>query len=109
MSANPNALHTIGVVGSGAMGAGIAQIALTSGLKVLLHDTNAEALKKARNEIKARIERLVEKGSVSAELVERIDEQLVLANELAALAPAQVDCRTAGCKAVIVCRAGKNC
>jgi len=90
MSANPNALHTIGVVGSGAMGAGIAQIALTSGLKVLLHDTNAEALKKARNEIKARIERLVEKGSVSAELVERIDEQLVLANELAALAPAQV-------------------
>jgi len=90
MSANPNALHTIGVVGSGAMGAGIAQIALTSGLKVLLHDTNAEALKKARNEIKSRIERLVEKGSVPAELVERIDEQLVLANELAALAPAQV-------------------
>jgi len=90
MSATSNALHTIGVVGSGAMGAGIAQIALTSGLKVLLHDTNADALKKARNEIKARIERLVEKGSVPAELVECIDEQLVLANELTALAPAQV-------------------
>jgi 3-hydroxybutyryl-CoA dehydrogenase len=84
------ALHTIGVIGSGAMGAGIAQVALTSGLKVVLHDLNAEALKKARNEIKARIERLVEKGQIGTEVVARMDEQLVLAGELSAMAPAQV-------------------
>ena len=90
MNIDPNTLHTVGVVGSGAMGAGIAQIARTSGLKVVLHDVNAEALKKARGEIKARIERLVEKGSVSAELVEQIDERLVLASDITALAPAQV-------------------
>lgn len=90
MSSNLKSLHTIGVVGSGAMGAGIAQVALTSGLNVVLHDLNAEALKKARNEISARIERLVEKGQLSADVVKQIDERLILASDLAAMAPAQV-------------------
>lgn len=90
MSNNANALYTIGVVGSGAMGAGIAQVALTSGLKVVLHDLNAEALKKSRNEIKTRIERLVEKGQIAADFVSRLDKQLVLAGDVSAMAPAQV-------------------
>jgi 3-hydroxybutyryl-CoA dehydrogenase len=90
MSIDSKTLHTVGVVGSGAMGAGIAQVALTSGLKVVLHDSNADALKKARNEIKTRIERLVEKGLASAEIATRIDEHLVLAGDLLAMAPAQV-------------------
>jgi len=90
MNISSQSLHTVGVVGSGAMGTGIAQVALTSGLKVFLHDTNAEALKNAHAQIKARIARMVEKGIQPPEAVGRIDEQLVLADELSMLSPAQV-------------------
>jgi 3-hydroxybutyryl-CoA dehydrogenase len=34
----------IGVVGSGAMGSGIAQVAATAGHKTIVYDTNADAL-----------------------------------------------------------------
>lgn len=83
-------LHTVGVVGSGAMGAGIAQVALTAGLNVILHDLNGDALRNAAEQIKARIARMVEKGTVTDEVLNAVDERLVLAGELSALAPAQV-------------------
>ena len=72
---------TVGVVGSGAMGAGIAQVALTAGLHVVLHDSNPAALCKAREQIVAGVERLVQKGRVSADMVQRIDDHLVLGGE----------------------------
>lgn len=83
-------LHTIGVVGSGAMGAGIAQTGLTAGLKVILFDTNSDALKNARDQIKTRVERMVEKGKTTPAILASIDDQLVLASELTAMATAQV-------------------
>ena len=39
----------VGVIGSGTMGSGIAQVAATSGCKVSLFDTNKEALKKSKS------------------------------------------------------------
>ena len=39
---------TVGIVGAGAMGRGIAQIAAQAGSKVLLFDTQADAVAKAR-------------------------------------------------------------
>ena len=38
----------IGVVGSGAMGSGIAQVAATAGHPTVIYDTNATALEKAK-------------------------------------------------------------
>lgn len=89
---NPDSapLHTLGVVGSGAMGAGIAQTAVASGLKVILFDLNAAALRAARDQIVVRIERMADKGQVPSDLVKRLDEQLLLGDDLQALAPAQV-------------------
>jgi len=81
---------TVGVVGAGAMGAGIAQVALTAGLNVVLHDSNPEALSKARGQIRAGVDRLMQKGRVSADMVQRIDDHLVLAEDLSAVAPAQI-------------------
>src|ERR1700736_873625 len=90
MAVDPDRLHTIGVVGSGAMGAGIAQTALTAGLKVVLYDTNQAALPKARGEIKARIARQIEKGQLPASTAELADRNLILADGLTAFASAQV-------------------
>jgi len=54
--------ETIGVLGSGTMGRGIAQVAAQNGHKVVLVDINEEALKTASNSLRKIMERLVEKG-----------------------------------------------
>lgn len=52
----------IGIVGSGAMGAGIAQVAAQKGNDVTLYDTNKMALKRAKDSHLKILARLVEKG-----------------------------------------------
>jgi len=56
----------IGIIGSGTMGSGIAQVAATAGCTVKLYDTNTEALEKAKASLEKIMNRLIEK--------ERIDE-----------------------------------
>jgi 3-hydroxybutyryl-CoA dehydrogenase len=79
----------IGVVGAGAMGAGIAQIALTAGLDVVLFDANQAALPKAKADILARVARLAEKGSLAAGIAETAEARLTLAEKLGDLKDAQ--------------------
>ena len=66
----------VGVIGSGSMGSGIAQVAATAGHEVVLFDTNQDALEKAMNKLQKILARLVEKGRIdtptSAEIFGRI-------------------------------------
>lgn len=60
--------HTrIGVIGSGAMGSGIAQVAAMAGHQVFLHDNNPEALRRAKTNIQYFLDRSVKKDILSAE------------------------------------------
>lgn len=90
MSDQPEPLDTIGVVGAGAMGAGIAQTAVTAGLRVILHDASAAALAKARAEVHARLARLAQKGQITAAAAAEAEGRLTLAERLPELAPAQI-------------------
>lgn len=81
---------TLGVVGAGPMGSGIAQIGLTAGLEVVLFDLDADALAKARETVLGHIGRMVEKGKLEAGAVEACDARLKLASDLADFAPAEV-------------------
>src|SRR5688572_25752412 len=56
----------IAIVGSGAMGSGIAQVAASAGHQVLLFDTRLEAADKAIAGIGATYAKLVEKGRMAA-------------------------------------------
>jgi 3-hydroxybutyryl-CoA dehydrogenase len=56
----------IGVVGAGAMGTGIAQIAATSGHPVVVVDTNGAALARAASGLERAIQREIEKGRLDA-------------------------------------------
>jgi 3-hydroxybutyryl-CoA dehydrogenase len=56
----------IGVVGAGAMGGGIAQIALSRGHRVLLTDALAPAVARGRTQIEKNLAREVEKGRLEA-------------------------------------------
>ena len=60
-------IKTIGVVGAGQMGSGIAEVAVVSGLKVVMRDITYEAVGKGRTRIVSDLERRVEKGKLSAE------------------------------------------
>lgn len=64
----------IGVVGAGAMGNGIAQVAAQNGHKVYVYDTKVEALENAKSKLSSIMNRLVEKGKISQETaVDTID------------------------------------
>jgi 3-hydroxybutyryl-CoA dehydrogenase len=55
-------LRVLGVVGAGAMGRGIAQIAVLSGLQVLLYDNNPDAAAGVRGTLSGVFDKLVAKG-----------------------------------------------
>ncbi|MES1244678.1 MAG: 3-hydroxybutyryl-CoA dehydrogenase [Acidobacteriota bacterium] len=60
-------IQTIGVIGAGTMGHGIAQVAAQSGFDVLLVDVAPEALQRGMTQIGKGFERLVSKGKMAAE------------------------------------------
>lgn len=66
----------IGIIGSGTMGSGIAQVAATSGCKVKLYDTNQAALDKAKASLEKILNRLIEKGRIDAEEKNRIQSNI---------------------------------
>ncbi|MFM2201685.1 MAG: hypothetical protein RL040_885 [Bacteroidota bacterium] len=57
----------IGIIGSGAMGAGIAQVAAQAGHDVVVHDQQKTALDRAENALKNTLAKLLEKGKISAQ------------------------------------------
>jgi 3-hydroxybutyryl-CoA dehydrogenase len=58
-------IKTIGVVGAGQMGSGIAEVAIGSGLNVLMRDINESVLEKGKKRIENDFERRVQKGKMS--------------------------------------------
>src|SRR6476469_3256902 len=62
----PQVERPIGVVGAGAMGSGIAQVAAVSGHRVVLADADATAVQRARDGLAKTLAREVEKGRLPA-------------------------------------------
>ncbi len=58
-------IKTVGIVGAGAMGRGIAQIAAQAGLDVLLFDLNAQAIEAARENLRQMWGKMASKGKLS--------------------------------------------
>ncbi|HVY56463.1 MAG TPA: 3-hydroxyacyl-CoA dehydrogenase [Xanthobacteraceae bacterium] len=64
--ARPAAGVTIGIVGAGTMGCGIAQVAAAAGHAVLLFDANPNAVEQAVHSVGSIFRRAVERGKVAA-------------------------------------------
>ncbi|CAN0626302.1 3-hydroxybutyryl-CoA dehydrogenase [Burkholderia multivorans] len=60
------AIESIGVIGAGTMGNGIAQVAAVAGVKVTLVDVTDEALERGVAKLTSSLARLVEKGKLDA-------------------------------------------
>ena len=80
------AFKHVAIIGAGAMGRGIAQIAAQSGSQVWLYDTQAEAVHKARNSVFEQWDKMPEKGRLTAEAVNGHKSRLLAANSLQDLA-----------------------
>ncbi|WP_397361947.1 3-hydroxyacyl-CoA dehydrogenase NAD-binding domain-containing protein [Olleya sp. R77988] len=76
----------VGIIGSGTMGSGIAQVAATSGCKVKLYDTNQAALDKAKASLEKILLRLIEKGRINTSEKDRIQSNISYVNNLKDLA-----------------------
>ncbi|MDI3513025.1 MAG: 3-hydroxybutyryl-CoA dehydrogenase [Rhodocyclaceae bacterium] len=76
----------IAVVGTGAMGAGIAQVAAAAGHVVKLLDNRPGAAAKAIDGIRAQFGKLADKGRMSAEAAQDAGARLVAVEQLADLA-----------------------
>ncbi|MGU3522645.1 3-hydroxyacyl-CoA dehydrogenase [Enterobacteriaceae bacterium C23F] len=83
-------IRTVAVIGSGTMGAGIAEVAAMAGQQVLLHDISADAMTRAIAALRSRLEARVAKGKLSAEACERGLSRIVPVTDIAALAAADL-------------------
>ena len=64
-------IKTIGIVGAGFMGTGIAYSATLAGIKVLLKDVNLELAEKGKQKIESIYQRQIEKGKMEEKQMER--------------------------------------
>ena len=80
-------IQSTGIVGTGAMGRGIAQMAAQAGSQVILFDNQPQASEKAYAEICAQWDRLSEKGRMDAAEVTACKQRLGCASALDDLAP----------------------
>ncbi len=84
MSSNEAGIvEKIAVIGSGTMGAGIAQVCLQAGFAVTLQDIKAEQVASAQAQIARFIRRAAEKGQFSSEFAETAVGRLSVTTELA--------------------------
>ena len=80
----------VAVVGAGAMGGGIAQVAATAGHPVLLYDAEPSAPSRAKERIAGALARAVERGRVKPEERDRALGRITPCESLDRLAPASL-------------------
>jgi len=83
-------IRTVGVAGSGTMGAGIAIVAARAGFRTILYDTRQEALDRARQQTAGFFAKSVERRKLSQERVARILSDLSGTTDSGALAACDI-------------------
>jgi 3-hydroxybutyryl-CoA dehydrogenase len=84
------AIETVGVVGAGTMGHGIAQVAAQSGYRVTLVDVMPEALERGVAAIEKSLGKLADKGKITGEERDAARERIATAGALGELAGADL-------------------
>jgi 3-hydroxybutyryl-CoA dehydrogenase len=72
----------IGVVGSGAMGSGIAQVAATAGHPTIIYDTNTTALEKSKKSLISLLDKLVQKQKISEDTANSVLKLTTYSNSI---------------------------
>lgn len=83
-------IKTVGIIGAGTMGSGIAQVAATADCKVKLFDLNQEALDKAKAALEKILNRLIEKGRIDATEKNRIQGNISYVSDMKSFSDADM-------------------
>jgi 3-hydroxybutyryl-CoA dehydrogenase len=83
-------IASVGVVGSGFMGAGIAESVAVAGLPVTVRDINDEILDRARRGLEASVGRAVKRGKMDQAKAEEVLGRITLTTDLDAVAHADL-------------------
>jgi 3-hydroxybutyryl-CoA dehydrogenase len=83
-------IKTVGVAGSGTMGAGIAIVAARAGFRTLVYDTRDEALTRARKQTEGFFAKSVERGKLTREQVGKIMADLSGSTDIGALSACDI-------------------
>ncbi len=83
-------LPIIGVIGSGQMGQGIAEIFWVKKYRVLLCDVNPEALERAYFNLLNRLDRAISKNKLPLEIREQIQDNLMMTSDLSDLSQCDI-------------------
>jgi 3-hydroxybutyryl-CoA dehydrogenase len=83
-------IETVGIVGAGFMGSGIAEAVARAGLEVRLHEPNPEPLERSRERVRESIERAVEGGKLDRAEAGALDARISWTTEFADLADCQL-------------------
>ena len=75
-------IQTVGIIGAGTMGSGIAQVAAQSGFTTLLFDINNEVLEKAKGNIQQSLQSLLEKEKITSEESNNIFQRIRFVNDI---------------------------
>jgi 3-hydroxybutyryl-CoA dehydrogenase len=76
----------IGIVGSGAMGTGIAQIAAMAGCEVIIYDIDNDHLQKAKTNLNNTLAKLHDKGKIDAAMLNATIGKILYSDQLSAMA-----------------------
>ncbi|MBP6403397.1 MAG: 3-hydroxybutyryl-CoA dehydrogenase [Bacteroidia bacterium] len=79
---NLNAKASIGILGAGTMGSGIAQVAASAGHPTILFDSNPAMLEKSKTELNKTLSRLLEKSKITKEESDTIIQNIRYANSM---------------------------
>ena len=80
-----NSKAVIGIVGSGAMGSGIAQVAAMANHQVILYDNNTTSLQKAKQGLVNTLSKLVEKQKISQQKSDEVTKLITFTESIDAL------------------------
>ena len=65
-------VSTIGIIGAGQMGAGVAQVAAQAGLNVMLNDISDEMCQRGHDLVERNLDRMIQRGRFKPEERDRI-------------------------------------
>ena len=82
MTQQQNAFNFVAILGAGAMGKGIAQLIVQAGTRVVIYDTNPQALESAKSSISQQWQRMLDKNRITPEDLKVYESRLTLAGNL---------------------------
>ena len=81
-------VSTVGIIGAGQMGAGVAQVAAQAGVNILLNDVSEEMCRRGLETVERNLDRMVQRGRLKLEERDRLLRRIEITHRLEDLATA---------------------